>query len=399
MARGRVWNLVAIGALVAGVGLVSAPVTATAVSSVPTITWSNHVQTAPTGSWGRGDGWSSVAYGNGKFIAVGATTTTGAVSVSSDGQSWTTTATSVGDYWSEVVYGNSEFVAIGTNNSNSFAMTSTDGGTSWSVHPLANLLTYWTSCIWTGTEFIAADYQGNVATSTDGSTWTLQTPIAGANIGALVSQGSTIYAYGSLGGNPTTWTSTDGGSSWTSQAAPFSGYGAAVGAGTFVLVRNPPSGTDTTSPVVATSTDGTTFTTATGGEGIDWNQVSYGEGLFVAEADPYGALAQPVVMVSADGTNWVLQPGANALVSGRWSAIGPGVIVTVGDSGQIETGTYASPTTPTTTAPTTTTATTTPSPTALAVTGANLAAPLALSLSLLGLGGVMLGRRRRGVRA
>ena len=66
-------------------GLVSAPVTATAVSSVPTITWSNHVQTAPTGSWGRGDGWSSVAYGNGKFIAVGATTTTGAVSVSSDG--------------------------------------------------------------------------------------------------------------------------------------------------------------------------------------------------------------------------------------------------------------------------------------------------------------------------
>ena len=50
-------------------------------------------------------------------------------------------------------------------------------------------------------------------------------------------------------------------------------------------------------------------------------------------------------------------------------------------------------------ASTTTTATTTPSPTALAATCANLAAPLALSLSLLGLGGVMLGRRRRGVRA
>ena len=394
MARGRVWNLVGIGALVAGVGLVSAPVTATAVSSVPTITWSNHVQTAPTGSWGRGDGWSSVAYGNGKFIAVGATTTTGAVSVSSDGQSWTTTATSVGDYWSEVVYGNSEFVAIGTNNSNSFAMTSTDGGTSWSVHPLANLLTYWTSCIWTGTEFIAADYQGNVATSTDGSTWTLQTPIAGANIGALVSQGSTIYAYGSFGGNPTTWTSTDGGSSWTSQAAPFSGYGAAVGAGTFVLVRNPPSGTDTTSPVVATSTDGTTFTTATGGEGIDWNQVSYGEGLFVAEADPYGAVAQPVVMVSADGTNWVLQPGANALMSGRWSAIGPGVIVTVGDSGQIETGTFSIPTTPTTMpAPVPVTPATLPN------TGTNLGFVSLIGLVFVGCGAVGLVLRRRSRRA
>jgi hypothetical protein len=384
-------------AIVAGLGLVANELPAAAsTSTVPTIAWSNHVQASPSGI-----NWASVAYGNGRFVAVGSTSTDGVVAISSDGQNWTTTTQGTAR-WAVVTYGDGRFVAIGEGLSagTSEVMTLADGSTMWQPGQLSSTTTGWSSLIWTGGEFVAADFNDEIYASPDGTSWTYSAQLHRAHIGSLLSFGSAIIAFGAGVGSPSQWTSTDGGQSWSQPVAtPFFGYGAAAGNGTAVIVANPTSGSDTTSPVVATSSDGTTWTTQTGGKGIDWNQVSYGDGLFVAEADHYGASSSPVVMISTDGVSWTLEPGANDLTDGRWSAIAPGIIVTVGDAGQIETGTYASPTTPTTTAPTTTTATTTPSPTALAATGANLAAPLALSLSLLGLGGVMLGRRRRGVRA
>ncbi len=380
-------------ALVSGLGLLANGLPAAAsMSTVPTITWSNHVQTSPSGI-----DWASVAYGNGHFVAVGSTSTAGVVATSSDGQNWTTTSQGT-VRWAVVTYGNGRFVAIGAGISSgtSEAMTLADGSNTWVTGQLSSTSTGWSSLIWAGSQFVAADYSADIYTSPDGTTWTFAATIPGANLGSLLAQGSTIYGFGSIAASPAEWTSTNGGSVWSPPAtAPNYGYGAAAGNGTAVIVANPPSGSDTTSPVVATSSDGTTWTPQTGGEGIDWNQVSYGDGLFVAEADHYGAYSSPVVMVSTDGVSWTLEPGANDLTNGRWSAIAPGIIVTVGDAGQIETGTYSGQDTPTTAPTTTTLQPTVTTAGSLASTGLNFWAAFWVGLAAIAMGSATLLISRR----
>jgi hypothetical protein len=91
-------------------------------------TWSSPLSTGVT--------LGSIAYGNGKFVAVGGST---AVYSSDGGQSWTNVPLSI-SAWSAIAYGNGTFVAVSPQR---VTMYSTNGGQTWST-PLSTVVGYWT---------------------------------------------------------------------------------------------------------------------------------------------------------------------------------------------------------------------------------------------------------------
>ena len=64
-----------------------------------------------------GETWNTVAYGNGKYVAIKGDGTT---AVSTDGQNWTETANAVDSQpvWLDIAYGNGRFVLVGADNVN-----------------------------------------------------------------------------------------------------------------------------------------------------------------------------------------------------------------------------------------------------------------------------------------
>lgn len=54
--------------------------------------------------------WNAIAYGNGKYVAVGSS---GYVTTSTNGTSWTTPVRIGTEDWYSVTYGNGKFVAVG----------------------------------------------------------------------------------------------------------------------------------------------------------------------------------------------------------------------------------------------------------------------------------------------
>jgi len=80
--------------------------------------------------------WTSVAYGNGLFVAVSQNGTNG-VMTSSDGITWTPRAAAEANAWISVAYGNGLFVAVSLDGTNR-VMTSPDGIT-WTPRAPARL--------------------------------------------------------------------------------------------------------------------------------------------------------------------------------------------------------------------------------------------------------------------
>jgi len=134
----------------------------------------------------------SVTYGNGKFVAVGVS---GAVRYSTDGDNWT--ATTAPGNLNSVSYGNGLFAAVGESRT---IITSTNGST-WSgskaTTPATTASRVFRSISYVGDRFIVVgdkDDTGSVAmviNSTDGNIWTREL----ANIQAVL--------YGSTRGNGT----------------------------------------------------------------------------------------------------------------------------------------------------------------------------------------------------
>ncbi len=171
-----------------------------------------------------GAGFHGVAYGNGKFVAVG---DYGLTAVSSDGESWSVNYPH-GFSLLSIIHTGSLFVAVGSDENSS---------------PADNAV---------------------VVTSTDGFTWAtkLNTPLTGPGYLQSVAQnGTTLVAVGAANARAI---STDGGANWTSGTVLGAGTttfnGVAYSNGKFVAVG--------ASGTIATSTDGTSgsWTTATSNE-------------------------------------------------------------------------------------------------------------------------------------
>lgn len=275
--------------------------------------------------------WSGIAYGDGKFVAVGGPN--GLAVTANDGVSWSSAASPVvfdqfmGEYgqWQSVAYGNGKFVAVGGQDYTNKAAHSTDGST-WTevTMPAAK---DWSSVAFGGGTFVAASYgsPAYLAKSTDGINWTqiatfpaLVNP-AGVSAGYFLrvaylndrfyvfeTSDTASQVTGNLVNNYAY--STNGGSTWTTGLFPiYKPSAMAYGNGTYVVLKgNSNSGSDQ----AAYSTNGTSWTAITLPSTKTWDSIAFTNGQFVAVGMSDGANemdfpeATDKAIYSTDGINW-----------------------------------------------------------------------------------------------
>jgi hypothetical protein len=272
--------------------------------------------------------WTSVAYGNGIFVAVAAGPSTVAAT-SPDGINWTAQTLPSSQAWESVTYGNGIFVAVasGSGLSGTVAEATSPDGVTWTAHNLPALQN-WKSVAYGNGVFVAVGALASGigspvgATSPDGITWTSRTLPS--------SSGWTSVAYGNgifvaiTPDNTVAATSPDG-ITWTTRTLPSSKawYAVTYGNGEFVVVA------DGGAAVAATSPDGINWTAQTLPSTQSWDSVTYGNGVFVAVI--YGGA---VAATSPDGVAWTTQ---NLPSSQYWSSVayGNGLLVAVAGSSAV----------------------------------------------------------------
>lgn len=153
-----------------------------------------------------GNTCSRIAYGNGKFVAIGLTQS----AVSTDGKTWSVGGTLPSTNWNEcLAYGNGKYIQT---NSTSKKVASSENGATWEQ----NSTTF-------GTAPIGITYGkglfvlSNFAYSEDGgSTWTENSTMSGKNGGVIKYFNGKFINCSVYGSNMIMYTSTDG-KTWTSQ--------------------------------------------------------------------------------------------------------------------------------------------------------------------------------------
>lgn len=253
-----------------------------------------------------------VAYGNGRFVAVGryAGSDFGFIESSEDGVTWTKQRD--GDFGGstvlvleDVTFGNGMFVAVGWDFYNSSGnLYSSTNGIDWQSRTNATVSNFY-GVTYGGGRFVAVGdgwvpgtfifTNANIYTSEDGMNWTVR------NSGSPANDVHTIYdvAYGpgrfvAVGEGGFVYTSTFG-NTWT-RSHPGGGSTVSYANGLFIIPFGP--GTN------LVSSDGLSWTTLTNNTASWFGRVIYGNGLFLALSSTY-------LFTSTDGTNWV-QRGISA---------------------------------------------------------------------------------------
>ena len=154
--RGRLASIFFVAALITSV--VALP-TINSSGSTPSNSWTLASTPSPTGSW------YAVDYANSEWVALGHGAN---VAVSADGVTWSEYPAPSGS-WQSVAYGDGKFVALSSSTSGPEEMVSTNG-TDWtaSVGPFG----LWSAITYGQSHFVAVSANGQIATSSDGSTWT-----------------------------------------------------------------------------------------------------------------------------------------------------------------------------------------------------------------------------------
>ena len=264
--------------------------------------------------------WSSVTYGNGKFVAVsGEFSATNYAAYSTDGINWESTTLPVSSYWSSVTYGDGKFVAVaGGTNSTNYAAYSTDG-INWEKAILPSKV-IWTSVTYGNGKFVAiAGYTNSykiVAYSTDGINWEQVTlPVSSRWSSVTYGNGKFVAVAGYIGISSNYIVYSTDGINWKKSTLPVSAAWTSVtyGNGKFVAIDR---GVTSIANYVAYSTDGINWESTTLPVSSRWSSVTYGNGKFVAVAGE-GAHSK-IAAYSTDGINWeqVTLP-----VSSYWSFV------------------------------------------------------------------------------
>ncbi len=326
----RVLALVTALAVLLGVCVISTTPAAAQVG----VDWTEATATAP-------NNWTSVAYGNGVFVAI-SSDGTDQVMTSFDGVTWSAQSAAMARPWTSVAFGNGLFVAVSTGGTNGLGakgygtdqvMTSPDGVT-WTQR-LAGDWNTWASVTFGNGMFVAvgdsAEAVTPVMTSSDGMNWTPRS--TELNYWKSVTYGAGVFVAVAYGGTHQVMTSPDG-ITWTPQSASgaFGWFSVTYGNGTFVAVSF--------DGKVMTSPNGAAWTTRTAPSASVWYSVAYGNGLFLAVA------ADNFVMTSPDGITWT-RPEAPR---GAWATVtaGRGIFVVISyEEGKVMiSGTLAPPTVP-----------------------------------------------------
>ena len=227
--------------------------------------------------------WRSVCYGNGKFVAVAAGTDYGAYSP--NGVTWAKMTLPGIRNWNSVCYGNGKFVAL-CGMDTQLPAYSTDG-INWSSGRLP-ASSNWSSVCYGNGKFVAVTNGSNVAAySTNGNDWTQATlPIVAYCTSVCYGDGKFVAVTGS-GGYGKILYSTDG-STWNATSFAFTDISTPLpaninwssvcyGNDKFVAVANG-------SNIAAYGIGGISWSQTTMPDSLAWYSVCYGAGKFVAVA-------------------------------------------------------------------------------------------------------------------
>ena len=252
----------------------------------------NYWQTDVQAMWTSGGNlpssaqWYSVAYGDGKFVAVSWDSAgSDKAAYSTDGINWTASTMPSSAQWYSVTYGDGKFVAVARYSGK--AAYSTDG-INWTASTMPSSETWWSITYGNG-KFVAVTYISNKAAySTDGINWTASTLPSSASWEVTYGDGKFVAVAGSSSAY-----STDG-INWTASTLPSSVKLSSVtyGDGKFVAVAG------SNSKKSAYSTDGINWTESTL-PSASYISVIYGDGKFVAVA-----YMSTKAAYSTDGINW-----------------------------------------------------------------------------------------------
>ena len=262
-------------------------------------------------------GWSSIAYGNGAFVAVGGSS--GIVAYSDDGRRWSKVSMPADTYWSTVSFGAGKFVVLSSNSN--IAACSTDG-LRWTQTTMPVSGSWYSSAYGNG-KFVAIIKGSDIAAySTDGIQWT-QTSMPSSGYWCSIAYGADKFVAVATGASGVTLSSStlsaysSDGISWTKVSLPVSGYweSVAYGNGTFIAVSRGYAQYNTLQKTnkFCYSTTGTTWSYSTLPSTSNWQAVTYGADLFVAITRGSASAAY-----SADGQTWT---STTLPISASWSSI------------------------------------------------------------------------------
>jgi outer membrane protein assembly factor BamB len=257
-----------------------------------------------------GNDLNGLAYGNGKFVAVGSY---GRIYTSTDKITWTKMSISNAPNLNDVAFGNGIFVTVGGGK-----ITYSTDGLNWGKQS-----NNWASGVTFANGLFVAVGGDYIYTTSDG--FTLNSKAIGSNIGLnKVGYGNGMFvAFGHGNGRDTIFTSPDG-VTWTQRYEGSSGNGGlggfAYGNGEYVI-----SGWNDAGGVTITSSDGVNWTKHV--PNTPWNGITFAAGKFMFVND-WG------ISTSQDGITWTQQQpsgiptghGTSALLyeDGAYVAVGPG---------------------------------------------------------------------------
>jgi hypothetical protein len=272
----------------------------------------------------------AIAYGKGKFVAVGGG---GKTATSTDGKNWTAvtntafSGNAISNNINAITYGNDKFVAVGDFGTIAY---SSDGAT-WTASNVGNTFDYTSgdrtykayihAIAWGKDKFVAGSERGNIAYSSDGVTWTAVNKKF--NVSAIA-YGNDKFVVGYGNGSNGTMATSPNGITWT-DAAP-STYDRDINAiawGNNTFVTGGTWGT-------VTSPDGVTTSSRSGATRYI-HAIAFGNGKFVA-----GNSSGKITTSSDNGVTWT-EAADSAFGSGTINGIafGNNTFVAVGDDGKM----------------------------------------------------------------
>lgn len=272
---------------------------------------------SPRGTHGAGD-LLGISFGKDLFVAVN---NEGEVLTSSDGLVWANHGPKTeGAALFNVAYGNGRYVAVGYD----VILTSSDAK-AWSNNKIASMEghVYLKSISYGNNLFIAVGNDGKILTSSDGNIWEprLSSTDKTLNIVSFIN-GQFIAA-----GDDGTIVSSSDGKKWTPQASDTSHeiYGLAFEKGNYVGVGE--------GDLILTSHNGTTFSSLKKGRVIyrHLRGVTFAKGNYVVVGD------RGTIATSPDASTWSLQQQIEGEHDLNAICYGNGLFVAVGDDGTIAT--------------------------------------------------------------
>ena len=276
--------------------------------------------------------WSSVCYGNGKFVAVA--NNTNYYAYSTDGINWTEgTISDTNRYWNSICYGNGKFVVIDWNSTNIIAY-STDG-INWTEGTISSTGSrYWNSICYGNGKFVTISSSDYFAYSTDAITWiegTVRDNSSGSYNWNSICYGNDKFVAVAINGTKVFVYSTDG-IHWTEGNLPISKqwYSVCYGNDKFVAVGN--------SNLFVYSTDGINWNTSNYVRNKRWKSVCYGNGKYISIAYPDNYFAY-----STDGITWYTDVIDNTSIDWQSVCYGNDKFIAVANNSDVFAYSYSYP--------------------------------------------------------